>query len=319
MPIPQYATSLVERLTAMIDAVPDAVEVVQLDQPDVGTVQRRLAALTDAVSELSGLDGERPKVETRSARTVMQVPGRLRATGFHASGAMSVALALAPFEDLFPEDPGDDELTALSLRAAERLGLEKLVPDDGSLAFERLWRIKAAGGDQAGTVTDPVLCRAVGAFRHHVKGLPVYGRASATVEVAAEGRLASASVSLRRFAGDEGGRTVAKAAVRSPKASAEDVAARVVRAFGELEELGSTRLVPEWYRFGYLSLSRRQAQGVLAPFYIASIAVEHEHERSAHVIAVPGSEEQFVRLPAGRRSAAPRRQALVPSGAMIAS
>jgi hypothetical protein len=141
--------------------------------------------------------------------------------------------------------------------------------------------------------------------------MPVYGRASGTVELAAGGRLASASVSLRRFAGDDGGRTVATTRTRRPETAAQDVAARLVKAFGGLEDLKASRLVPEWFRFGYLSLGRRHAQRLLAPFYIASVAVEREYEASAHVIAVPGSEEQYVRLPSGRRSSAPSREAVI--------
>jgi hypothetical protein len=307
MPTPPYATDLADQLQSKLDGVPDAVDVVQLDQPDVATVQRRLAELVRGAEQIAGLESERPELKTRQVRSLMMQPGRLRATGFHASGALSVTLALAPFDGLFERDPGDDELAELTRRTAERLGIHKLVPDDESLSFERLWRIQAAGGDPAGKITEPVLCRAIGAFRHFVRDLPVYGRASTTVEVAAEGRLSSASVSLRRFAGDEGGKTVATAKVRTPEAAAHDVAARLVQAFGGLEDLKSTRLVPEWFRFGYLSLSRRHAQGLLAPFYIASVVVEREYEASAHVIAVPGSDEQFIRVPSGRRSAATAR------------
>jgi hypothetical protein len=308
MPTYPYAESLAEELSSMLDRVPDAVDLVQLAQPDVGTVQRRLGDLIGRVAEVAGLELERPQVETREVRTVMGVPGQLRATGFHASGAMSVKLEVAPFDDLFEADPGDDELSALCQRAVEGLGLQKLVPDDDSLYFERVWRIKAAGGDDAGQVTEPVLCRAIGALRHSVRELPVYGRASATVELAAGGRLTSVSLAVRRFADDDRGETVAKAAVRSPQAAAQEVAARIVRAFGNLEELKSTRLVPEWFRFGYLSLGRRRAQRLLAPFYIASIAVEGEYEASAHVIAVAGSEDQYMPVPPGRRSSAPSRQ-----------
>jgi hypothetical protein len=311
MPIPQYAANLAEQLSTMIDGTPEAVDVVQLAQPDVGTVQNRLKELIGHVAEVAGLEQERPKVETEKVRTVMSFPGQLRATGFHASGAMSVvALGLAPFDDLFESDPGDEELVALSQRIVEGLGLQKLVPDDESLTFERLWRVKAAGGDQKGTMTEPVLCRAIGAYRHFVRELPVYGRASLTVESAARGRLASASVFVRRFADDEGGKTVAKAVVRKPEEAARDVAARLAEAFRG-EELKSTGLVPEWFRFGYLSLSRRHTQALLAPFYIASIAVEHESEASAHVIAVAGSEEQFMRIPPGRRTSAHERPAMV--------
>ncbi len=67
-------------------------------------------------------------------------------------------------------------------------------------------------------------------------------------------------------------------------------------------------LVPEWFRFGDLSLGRRRSQNLLAPFYIAAIAVEHEYEKSAPVIAVHGSSERYMALPAGRRAAAPARQ-----------
>jgi len=310
MPTPQYAANLAEQLSSMIDGAPKAVDVVQLAQPDVGTVQKRLKELIGRVAEVAGLEQERPTVETQRVRTVMSLPGQLRATGFHASGAMSVALALAPFDDLFESDPGDDELVALSQRVAEGLGLQKLVPGDESLTFERLWRVKAAGGNQKGTMTEPVLCRAIGAYRHYVRELPVYGRASVTVELAAKGRPASASVSVRRFAGDEGGKTIAKAAVRKPADAARDVAAHLVEAFGGQEELKSTGLIAEWFRFGYLSLSRRHTQGLLAPFYIASIAVEREYEASAHVIAVSGSEEQFMRIPPGRRTSAPKRPAM---------
>jgi hypothetical protein len=310
MPEPRHTTNLAEQLDSMIDRPPETVDVVELARPDVGTVQSRLKELIGHVAEVAGLEQERPKVETQKVRTVMSIPGQLRATGFHASGAMSVALALAPFDDLFESDPGDDELAASSQRVAEGLGLQKLVPGHESLTLERLWRVKAAGGDQKGTMTEPVLCRAIGAYRHYVRELPVYGRASVTVELADRGRLASASVSVRRFADDEGGKTIAKASVRKSEDAARDVATSLVKAFGGAKELQSTRLVAEWFRFGYLSLSRRHTQGLLAPFYIASIAVEHEYEASAHVIAVSGSEEQFMRIPPGRRSSAPRRAAM---------
>jgi hypothetical protein len=307
-----YAESLAKELGSMVDHVPDAVDVVQLAQPDVGSVQKRLEGMLGTVADLAGLEGGRPRVETEKTRTVLRLPeGGLRAVGFHASGAMALKLDLAPFDDIFEADPGDDELVGLCEEAGERLGLRKAVPDEDSLAFERLWRIKAAATDREGKATEPVLCRAVGAFRHSVRELPVYGRASATVELAAGSRLTAISLSARRFAGDGGGETVAKTEVRSPHDAAEEVAGRIVKAFGGRRELSSARLVPEWFRFGYLSLGRRSTQALLAPFYIASIAIEREEEASAHVIAAAGSVEQFVRLPPPRRTSAESRPKLV--------
>jgi hypothetical protein len=220
MSTPQYANRLAEELSSLIEGAPEEVEVVQLAQPHMQAVHTRLDDLLARVSKVARVEHEPPKVETQKVRTVMSIPGRLHGTAFHASGAMSVTLPLAPFDGLFESDPGDDELVARSQRTAEELGLHELVAADDSLTFERLWRIKAAAGARAGKSTDPVLCPAIGAFRHHVRGLPVYGRASCTVELAAEGQLASATVSLRRFAGDDGGKTVARAKVRTPEAAA---------------------------------------------------------------------------------------------------
>ncbi|MEV0596959.1 hypothetical protein [Nonomuraea cavernae] len=312
MPAYSYATDLVEELAAMAGDVPAAIDVVRLPPPDRGTVRSRLRALVETVETIAGPSGRpapRPEVTGHPDRTVVRLPGLLRATGFHASSALTVQLDLAPFEDLFKADPGDDELTGLLRQAGERLGLASLVPAGDRLTFERLWRIGGAGGGRPGRTAEPVLGRAVGAFRHFVREIPVYGRASATVEVAAGGRLSSLSLSTRRFADDGGGETVATPGTRRPGEAAWEVASRVMEAFGGLEELPGTILVPQWFRWGYLSLGRRRAQALLVPFYLASVGVRREHETSAHLVAVPATEERFVRtLPPGQRSAARSRQ-----------
>ncbi|MEU8246618.1 hypothetical protein [Nonomuraea sp. NPDC048916] len=304
MPAFSYATDLADELAAMAGDVPAAIDVVRLAPPDPGTVRRRLRALVETVAALGGDPAERPEVIDHPDRTTMRLPGRLRATGFHASSAMTVQLDVAPGEDPFRDDPGDDELTGLLRRAGERLGLASLVPADDRLAFERLWRI----GDRPGRTSEPVLCRAVGAFRHFVREIPVYGRASATVELAEGGRLSSLSLSARRFADDGGGTTVATPEVRRPRVAAREVAARVVESFGGPAELPGTILVPQWFRWGYLSLGRRRAQALLAPFYLASLTIRREHETSAHLVAVPATDERFVHLPSGRRPAPRSRQ-----------
>lgn len=304
MTSPRYATELAGRLTTMIEKVPDTVPVVQLAMPRVDDMRRRLDSLFAAVT--GEPDGEL-QVKVTPTRTVLHGPAGSHGVGFHASGAVAVRHGMAPFDHLFERDPGNEELIGMVERVAERLGLHKLVPEGEQLGFERLWRIKAAGGDQAGKETEPVLCRAVGAYRHHVHGLPVYGRASATVELAGNGEPVSASVSMRRFAGEGAATVVKETPVRRPELAAEDVAARMVKAFGGLEELPGTEVVAESFRFGYLDLGRRREQALLAPFYVASLAVQGEYEHSAHLIVVPGSDEQFIRLPAGQRAASTAR------------
>lgn len=313
MPMYKYERDLIDQLGALAEQHdrPATVDLVELARPSVGEVERRVLEFVDGVSESAGLERKRPEIENRAQSTRARLPGQLLARGFHASGAVEAKLAVRPFEDIFDADPGDEQLTAMAEQALEGLGLRRMVAEEETLAFERLWRIKAAGTDQAGNATTPVLCRAVGAFRHSVRGLPVYGRASATVELAASGRLVSTGLSMRRVAGDGGGRTIDTVGVRQPEAAAEEVAARVARSFGGLEDLGSARISAESFRFGYLNLGRRKEQSMLAPFYVASIETEHEHERTARIVAVAGSDDQYLRLPSREHPAAAPRPALV--------
>jgi hypothetical protein len=268
MPAFPYADDLAEELAAMAGEVPATADVLGLATPDPASVRRRLEDLVMAVA--GGGVTERLEVVGHQDRTTVWLPGRLRAVGYHASGSMTVHLDLPPSEDVFTDDPGDVELTGMLRAAGERVGLPSLVPDGDELLFERLWRIKASGDPRA----EQDLCRALGAFRHYARGLPVYGRASATVELGADG----------------GGLTVASPEVRTPIEAARDVAVRMADSFAGADE---TWLTPQWFRFGYLSLGRRRTQTLLTPFYIASIGVRSETEVSAHVAAVPGCDGQF--------------------------
>jgi hypothetical protein len=57
----------------MIDAVPEAVDVLTLATPDVGTVQRRLAGLLRDIGEAAGLDLGGAMVENGNTRTVLRI------------------------------------------------------------------------------------------------------------------------------------------------------------------------------------------------------------------------------------------------------
>ena len=198
--------------------------------------------------------------------------------------------------------PGVELSDEQAQRAARQLSLPGFVHDAEKLTFERLWRLKAAGSDEAGRLSEPVLTRAVGAFRHQVHDLPVLGRASAHVEVTGSGSLSALSVSLRRWAGEKE-ELLATIKPRESGDAAREVADRVAKMVDGSEE---GELVPEWFAYGYLSLGRRRAQSVLAPLWIASVSVVGV-TRSAHLIPVQGSDETFLKLPTGARAAATQR------------
>jgi len=291
-------SDLTEHLESLIEHVPDTTEVLELTPPTAEESTRRTGAVIDMVGAVTGLDVTQGKRELSEARVVIRLPEGGRAVTFLASGALVIKAGIDPFADLFEADPGDEELTTSLTGWQEKLRISELFPSQDRLDFERLWRIKAAGSDREGTFSDPVLCRAIGAFRHSVRDLPVHGRASATVEMTGGGRLASMSISTRRFA-DGADAVIARARSRAPGDAAQEVVKRLARSLSGQQQ--DATLEVQSFEFGYLSLSRRRPQSVLAPVYLAAVTVSgtKEQERSAHVIAVAGSEDQYLRLPGG--------------------
>ncbi len=293
---------LTARLAELAGDVPDVTEVVELATLRPEAVLRRNEKVLADLAGTAGIaldvsqGGERFK-----ERTVYRGEDGGRAVTFHASGAFTLYSGVDPLDDLFERVEEDDVLRKAVDSVAEKLRLTGLVDQEDSLAFERLWKLKAAGAEREGRLSDPVLTRAVGAYRQSVRDLPVLGRASASVEVTGSGALSALTVTLRRFAGDGGGKTIDKARTRSAEEAAADVAARVSKMLGGQEE--DVELDAQSFAFGYLSLGRRRAQALLAPMYVAAVAVDGgpERERSAHVIAVAGSEQQYLRLPTGVR------------------
>ncbi len=291
--------TFIERLAGLAGDVPDAAVVVALKEQH--EVRERGLAVAHSLGDSLGWKASDRYRHDRKATTVLRDPDRGRMTVFHDSGAVAVRSNTAPFDELFEKDPGDEALTEQVREQFRRFSLEDLLSDAEQLDFERLWRIRAAGSNADGAISDPVLCRAVGAFRHRVHGLPVLGRASAHVELTGADRVSAASVSLRGPA-DGGSEVLAEARVRAPLDAASEVAARVARLVGG-RELGD-EVTSETFSFGYLSLGRRRAQSVLAPYYVAAVSIGGGRGRtkSAHVVPVAATDERFLSLPRGAAS-----------------
>ncbi|GEL94790.1 hypothetical protein [Cellulomonas composti] len=301
---------ITERLVRLAGDVPRAGEVLELTSLPAEQAVKRNQKLIKTYAKVTGIRLDVAKATRLGERTTYQGEDGGRAVTFHASGALVVRSGIAPLEDLFDGSPPDDALVKAVLTAAEPLRFASLVdPSQDALDFERLWKLKAAGGDRKGRRSEPVTTRAIGAFRHTVRGLPVLGRASAHVEVTGSGQVSGLSLSLRRFAGDGSGDVLAKTRIRGTEEAATDAVTRLVKALGG--KLGDVEVDPQMFAFGYLSLGRRRAQSLLAPMFVAALAVDggREQERSAHVIAVPGTPDKFLRLPSGVRPVATVRAA----------
>jgi hypothetical protein len=292
---------LIARMTEQVGRVPERAEVRELRPASVAEGERRLKRLLAAAGDVTGRRLDKGEWAARKQRTTVRLPENAHATAYHASGALRLATGIEPMAALFGAPAPADELTKLVTRAADALRLVEWAGDGERLEFERLWQIKAAAVDREGRATPPVLCRAVGAYRHTVNGVPVLGAASAAVKVAAGGALDAVTLQVRATTPtvlDRPATLPPEQGVRLLLARLRDLMGRSAVPYAELAR-------PRWTRFGYLSLSKRQAQRVLAPVYLAQIDVEHEQEAQGYLLAVRATERTYLPLPTGREAPAP--------------
>lgn len=280
--------TLLESLASVEQAVPSEIAILELRRSSIDDLQRRLRRLLKTGGECCEKDFDRGDWTSYDDRTLVRLPQGAHAVVYHASGGLKLSAGLAPMEHLFKEMESRAALTARVQEAAKAFGAGDS-PRGESLAFERLWQIKACAADRSGKTAAPVLCRAVGAFRQHVEGIPVLGPASLAVQIAGEGVLDSVSLLMRSPTGE----VMEKAKVLPPERALRQVGQQLAVRFGQAK--GEIQLESrQGLRFGYLSLPKRKAQRLLAPVYMATIDVTHEQERQAFVMVVPATEKSYL-------------------------
>ena len=277
---------------------PSEVAILELRRWSVDELQRRLRKWLRAGGEACGKEYDHGEWSTRDDHTLVRLPQGARAEIYHASGAFRLTNGMAPMDNLFKEAPSRSELMERSEKFVAALGVREQLGRNESLTFEKLWQIKAAGEDRQGRRSDAVLCRAVGAYRHHIQGIPVYGPASVAVKLAGNGALDSVSALLRGPALE----TLERAKVLEPERAARSIAQQLSQQFGQVrtEPRFESR---DGLRFGYISLAKRKAQRLLAPVYMTTIDVTHEQERQGLIVMVPATEKSYLPLnPPGSES-----------------
>lgn len=291
---------LVSELVSNLKEVPSEVDVIRLREPSVDETRSRLKRLLAIVGGRERRSVDRGDWTERSGRTVVHLTEGARAVAYHASGALRFSSGIPPLERLFENIPEKDALQKLLHEAARNLALESWAGNGESLHFERLWQIKAQGADRDNKLSRPLLCRVVGAYRHHVAGIPVLGAASVAVKLAANGTLDSLSIAMRSSTSE----IIDKARIHSPEQAARQVVVELHSLLGNAKSaLPSDVVESQRMQFGYVSLGKRATQRVLAPAYVAEVVLRHEHERQAYVIAVPATERSYLALAPCRREA----------------
>lgn len=276
---------MVDTLVATLAHHQDTVRVyrisrLRLDELEAGAVKTLQGFLKDA-----GLDGARYEMVRCRDRTRILAQEGLAGTLFHASGALALDRGWNPMSKAIGAADRIDEAELRSQAEAAVQTLELGARNDNEqLRFERLWKVKAAGITVKGERGPVTLTRAIGAFRRHLDGVPVWGRASVVVELAGGGEVAAAGVDWR---------AVAKEPIDEPKVlPPEDAARRVVgelQSFRPGEPFTLKDYTPEFFALGYLSLPRRRLQTVMQPVYVAMFTPTRPFPSRGRLITVPAA------------------------------
>lgn len=282
---------LMDALASLQQTLPDDVGIVELRRSSVDDQQRRLRRLLKTSGDTCERDFDRGQWQTFADRTLVRLPQGAHAVLYHASGSVKLSSGIGEMESLFKEPEPKKQLVERTEAMLGSLGLREQLGRGETLAFERLWQIKACAADRNGKTVEPVLCRAVGAFRHHVEGIPVLGPASVAVQLAAQGEFDRLSILMRSPQGETLERVKPIHPERAARSIAQQLAAQFADSKGEIEFE-----CRDGMRFGYLSLPKRKVQRLLAPVYIATINVAHETERQGLVLVVPATDKSYLPL-----------------------
>ncbi|MCZ8190999.1 MAG: hypothetical protein O9326_14975 [Microcystis sp. LE19-338.1B] len=289
---------LIEQMTSSVEGVPPVpprAEVIAVRQHSLDELEQRARSFLDATGEAFSLPLNHRDWVVQNDQTLIRMPFGARAVVYHASGAMKLVIGLKPMELIFNKLEEREKLVELVKETAERLKLYDLVKQNETLRFERLWQIKAAAADRKSQTVEPVLCRVVGAYRHFVGELPVWGAASVAVKLAGEGVLDSLTVQMRESTGE----VIDRVEILRPEQAARQVFLQLSRLMGQSKIPVSEVAKPRTLRFGYLSLPKRKTQRVLAPVYIAEIEIEGQEVSQAYVLVTPATEKTYLPLPNG--------------------
>jgi hypothetical protein len=285
-------------------ALPDRVPVLALERLTLDALHDRLDRFVSLAADCGCVPRHRGRPIVGEEHTQVLLPRGARAVVYHASGAMRVSGGLGPMEGLFEDLPEKEVLTRQVEEAADALRLQSWLGREDRLSFERLWQIKAAGADKGGRVAPTVLCRAVGAYRHAIGELPVWGPASAAVQLAGQGRITDVQLQLRPTTG----RVIDEVRILSPERAAE-TAARYVVMSGEIECGPGFQVIIKVNRFafGYVNLSKRQHQPYLAPAFVADVQTGRDALMNHQVLVPAGDTPYFTPGPSGAEAAASSR------------
>lgn len=272
--------ALLDKLTNYRATVPVfAIQARSLDELDKTAVEAGLR-----FAKTAGFGDMRYSIRRQENKTVVQFQEGISAHIFHASGAVSLHRGSRPMEKIITAYADRADLKLLQRQTEEAVKhLELVQPTKAEkFRFERLWRLKASGITPDGKAGPVALTGVVGAFRRFIGELPVWGRASIFVQLAAENQIAAAGVDWRPIAD----KAFDKAKIVSPKEGALRVLSEL-QTFLPGKVFTRKNYIPEFFSLGYFSMPKRRAQTVMQPVYVAMFRPAGSVPSTGRVIVVP--------------------------------
>ncbi|PWF49074.1 hypothetical protein [Massilia glaciei] len=282
---------LIEGLATSACNIPPHADVIAVRQLSPEDMRARARQMLNQIGEHEVCSFDRGDWIRRDDHSVAYLPHGASAIVYHASGGMKYDSGLAPMEAMFERMHDKEHLTGMVAAAAAKLRIDQWAGDQGKIAFERLWQMKAQGADRDANMSEPVLTRVVGAYRHFVDGIPVLGAASVALRLAGSGALDSMSVQVRASASE----TLERVRIIDQELAARQISLQLSSLLGQAKE-PLPRDVIESYgmQFGYINLGKRHAQRVLAPVFMAQVSLRHKLERQAYVLVVAATEKSYL-------------------------
>src|SRR5215213_3579217 len=184
-------TKLIEKMATGLKDIPNTADVIALRRYSLDEIEQKAKRFLSTSAEACNLSLDRGDWVVQQDQTLVHLHLGDRAIIYHASGAINFVAVLQPMEHLFKKAVDPEAFTKMMDKIASRLNIQQWIGQKESLQFERLWKIKATAAEPGGKAIEPVLCRVVGAYRHVVNELPVWGPASVAIKLAEGGILDS--------------------------------------------------------------------------------------------------------------------------------
>jgi hypothetical protein len=286
------AQLFIEGLAASAANVPGSADIIAVQQFSRAEMTSRLRHLLAIVAGEAEDDCVSDRGDWRAGDdiTTVTLAQGARAVLYHASGAMQYVSALTPLQALFKRVEEKEVLIRQVADAGKKLNLTEWAGDQGRIAFERLFQMKAQGADKGGKTSDVVLSRIVGAYRHYIAGIPVLGAASVALRLAGNGAVDALSVQVRPSALER----IDTAKIIEPELAARELSRQLASLLGTGREAPPGDVIESAVlHFGYLDLGKRKEQRLLAPAYVAQVVLRHKLEKQAYVLAVPATEKIY--------------------------